>query len=64
MKIQPTFGSKKENQDYILRPSCYAVIFNSYKTKVAIIKKEHDISYLEVVWSKMKQVSYACTVNL
>lgn len=39
MKIQPTFGYKKENQDSILRPSCYAVIFNSYKTKIAIIKK-------------------------
>lgn len=39
MEIQPTFGSKKENQDYILRPSCYAVIFNEHYTKIAIIKK-------------------------
>ncbi|MBO1625796.1 NUDIX hydrolase [Bacillus arachidis] len=39
MERKPTFGYKKENHNYILRPSCYAVIFNSHYTKIAIIKK-------------------------
>ncbi|MDZ5609222.1 NUDIX domain-containing protein [Bacillus pseudomycoides] len=39
MELKPTFGYKKEHQHYILRPSCYAVIFNDHHTKIAIIKK-------------------------
>jgi 8-oxo-dGTP diphosphatase len=37
-----TFGSKKPTVHYVLRPSCYAVIFNNTCSKIAIIEKgEH-----------------------
>ncbi|HEK9099158.1 NUDIX domain-containing protein [Bacillus pfraonensis] len=39
MSLKPSFGYKKENQHYILRPSCYVVIFNEHYTEIAIIKK-------------------------
>ncbi|KEK22528.1 NUDIX hydrolase [Bacillus gaemokensis] len=39
MELKPTFGYKKEHQRYILRPSCYTIIFNNHYTKIAIIKK-------------------------
>lgn len=39
MDLKPSFGYKKENQHYISRPSCYAVIFDESCSKVAVIKK-------------------------
>ncbi|WP_410982976.1 NUDIX hydrolase [Bacillus cereus] len=39
MSLKPSFGYKKENQHYILRPSCYAIIFDESCSKVAVIKK-------------------------
>ncbi|WP_212935545.1 NUDIX hydrolase [Bacillus hominis] len=39
MISKPTFGSKKPTVHYVLRPSCYAVIFNDTCSKVAVIKK-------------------------
>ncbi|MGG0649834.1 NUDIX hydrolase [Bacillus mycoides] len=35
-----TFGSKNPTVHYVLRPSCYAVIFNNACSKIAIIEKE------------------------
>ncbi len=34
-----TFGSKKPTEQYVLRPSCYVIIFNSTSSKIAIIQK-------------------------
>lgn len=34
-----TFGSKKRTVHYVLRPSCYAIIFHSSSSKIAVIKK-------------------------
>lgn len=34
-----TFGSKKINVHYTLRPSCYAIIFQSSSSKIAVIQK-------------------------
>ncbi|WP_368906976.1 NUDIX hydrolase [Bacillus wiedmannii] len=34
-----TFGSKKPTVHYVLRPSCYAIIFNSTSSKIAMIQK-------------------------
>lgn len=34
-----TFGYKKPTEQYVLRPSCYAIIFNSTSSKIAIIQK-------------------------
>ncbi|PEX83870.1 NUDIX hydrolase [Bacillus cereus] len=34
-----TFGYKKPTEQYVLRPSCYAVIFHSSSSKVAVIQK-------------------------
>ncbi|AXK18984.1 DNA mismatch repair protein MutT [Bacillus toyonensis] len=34
-----TFGSKNPTVHYVLRPSCYAVIFNNTCSKIAIIEK-------------------------
>lgn len=34
-----TFGSKKRTVHYVLRPSCYTVIFNDTCSKIAIIEK-------------------------
>ncbi|OQR57063.1 NUDIX hydrolase [Bacillus sp. CDB3] len=34
-----TFGSKKPTVHYVLRPSCYAVIFNSSASNIVIIQK-------------------------
>ncbi|MBC6973206.1 NUDIX domain-containing protein [Bacillus sp. Xin] len=39
MGLKPSFGYKKENQHYILRPSCYAITFDESCSKVAVIKK-------------------------
>ncbi|MGN4422356.1 NUDIX hydrolase [Bacillus cereus group sp. MYBK30-1] len=39
MMSKLTFGYKKPTEQYVLRPSCYAVIFNNTCSKVAIIKK-------------------------
>lgn len=34
-----TFGYKKLTVQYVLRPSCYTVIFNDSCSKIAIIEK-------------------------
>ena len=34
-----TFGSKKRTVHCVLRPSCYAIIFHSSSSKIAVIKK-------------------------
>ncbi|MGM2839609.1 NUDIX hydrolase [Bacillus cereus group sp. Bce002] len=34
-----TFGYKKPTEQYVLRPSCYAIIFNSTSSKIAVIQK-------------------------
>ncbi|MGH0432222.1 NUDIX hydrolase [Bacillus hominis] len=39
MISKPTFGSKNPTVHYVLRPSCYAVIFNDTCSKVAVIQK-------------------------
>ncbi|MED3398629.1 NUDIX hydrolase [Bacillus wiedmannii] len=39
MISKPTFGSKKTTVHYVLRPSCYAVIFNDTCSKIVIIEK-------------------------
>ncbi|QBP90929.1 NUDIX domain-containing protein [Bacillus mycoides] len=39
MMTKLTFGYKKPTEQYVLRPSCYAVIFNDICSKVAIIQK-------------------------
>lgn len=39
MQTKPSFGYKKQNEQYVLRPSCYAVIFNKDTTKIAMIQK-------------------------
>ncbi|MED0982211.1 NUDIX hydrolase [Bacillus paramycoides] len=39
MMSKLTFGYKKPTEQYVLRLSCYAVIFNNTCSKVAIIKK-------------------------
>ncbi|HDX9610275.1 TPA: NUDIX hydrolase [Bacillus toyonensis] len=39
MISKPTFGSKKRTVHYVLRPSCYAIIFHSSSSKIAIIQK-------------------------
>ena len=36
-----TFGYKKPTEQYVLRPSCYAIIFNSTSSKIAIIQKKN-----------------------
>jgi 8-oxo-dGTP diphosphatase len=42
MISKPTFISKNPTVQYVLRPSCYAVIFNNTCSKIAIIEKgEH-----------------------
>ncbi|MGH1041181.1 NUDIX hydrolase [Bacillus wiedmannii] len=33
------FGCKKLNVHYVLRPSCYAIIFQSSSSKIAVIQK-------------------------
>lgn len=33
------FGYKKPTEQYVLRPSCYAIIFNSTSSNIAIIQK-------------------------
>ncbi|MGY3271968.1 8-oxo-dGTP pyrophosphatase MutT (NUDIX family) [Bacillus sp. TE9106W] len=33
------FGYKKPTEQYVLRPSCYAIIFNSTSSKIAVIQK-------------------------
>ncbi len=33
------FGSKKLNVHYVLRPSCYAIIFHPFTSKIAVIQK-------------------------
>ncbi|MEK4579106.1 hypothetical protein [Bacillus sp. FSL R12-0074] len=40
-----TFGYKELTVQYVLRPSCYSVIFNNTCSKIAIIEKE-DTYYL------------------
>ncbi|KFM99484.1 NUDIX domain-containing protein [Bacillus clarus] len=39
MMSKLTFGYKKPTVQYVLRPSCYAVIFNTTCSKMAIIQK-------------------------
>ena len=39
MMFKLTFGYKKPTEQYVLRPSCYAIIFNSTSSKIAIIQK-------------------------
>ncbi|WP_242309613.1 NUDIX hydrolase [Bacillus cereus group sp. BfR-BA-01331] len=34
-----TFGSKKCTVHYVLRPSCYSIIFHSSSSKIAVIQK-------------------------
>ncbi len=34
-----TFGSKKRTVHYVLRPSCYVIIFHSSSSKIAVIQK-------------------------
>lgn len=34
-----TFGSKKRTVHYVLRPSCYTIIFNSSASNIAVIQK-------------------------
>ncbi len=34
-----TFGSKKRTVHYVLRPSCYSIIFHSSSSKIAVIQK-------------------------
>lgn len=34
-----TFSSKKRTVHYVLRPSCYAVIFHSSSSMIAVIQK-------------------------
>ncbi|MBE5105882.1 NUDIX hydrolase [Bacillus thuringiensis] len=34
-----TFGYKEPTVQYVLRPSCYAIIFNSSSSKIAVIQK-------------------------
>ncbi len=34
-----TFGLKKSTTHYVLRPSCYAIIFHSSSSKIAVIQK-------------------------
>ena len=41
MIYKPTFGFKETTVHYVLRPSCYAVIFNETFSKVAIIKNRN-----------------------
>ncbi|MGE7867229.1 NUDIX hydrolase [Bacillus paramycoides] len=42
MILKLTFGYKEPTVQYVLRPSCYAVIFNDTCSKIAIIEKgEH-----------------------
>ncbi|MEY2304779.1 NUDIX hydrolase [Bacillus tropicus] len=35
-----TFGLKKSTAHYVLRPSCYAIIFHSSSLMIAVIQKE------------------------
>ncbi|PGB02538.1 NUDIX hydrolase [Bacillus toyonensis] len=39
MILKLTFGYKKPTEHYVLRPSCYAVIFHSSSSNIAIIQK-------------------------
>ena len=39
------FGYKKPTEQYVLRPSCYAIIFNSTSSKIAVIQKETATFY-------------------
>lgn len=39
MNTKPSFGYKKSNKQYVLRPSCYAIIFDESCLKVAVIQK-------------------------
>ncbi|OJE43606.1 DNA mismatch repair protein MutT [Bacillus proteolyticus] len=41
MMSKLTFGYKKPTEQYVLRPSCYAVIFNDTCSKMAVIKKRN-----------------------
>ena len=50
-----TFGSKKRTVHYVLRPSCYAVIFHSSSSMIAVIQKGDRYFYLVAVWKVMKQ---------
>ncbi|HHT7239719.1 MULTISPECIES: NUDIX hydrolase [Bacillus cereus group] len=38
MISKPTFGSKNPTVHYVLRPSCYAVIFNPVTSNIAVIQ--------------------------
>ncbi|MDR4984169.1 DNA mismatch repair protein MutT [Bacillus cereus] len=39
MMSKLTFGCKKLTEQYVLRPSCYAIIFNSTSSKIAVVQK-------------------------
>lgn len=39
MNTKSSFGYKKSNKQYVLRPSCYAIIFDDSCLKVAVIQK-------------------------
>jgi 8-oxo-dGTP diphosphatase len=42
MMTKLTFGYKKPTEQYVLRPSCYAVIFNPVTSNIAVIQnREH-----------------------
>ena len=41
MMSKLTFGYKKPTEQYVLRPSCYAIIFNS-SSKIAAIQKGNN----------------------
>lgn len=58
-----TFGYKKPTEQYVLRPSCYAIIFNSTSSKIAIIQKKNATFYPEAVWKVPKQKMNAYIVN-
>ena len=58
-----TFGYKKPTEQYVLRPSCYAIIFNSTSSKIAVIQKGDRYFYPAVVWKVPKQKMNAYIVN-
>lgn len=57
------FGYKKPTEQYVLRPSCYAIIFNSTSSNIAIIQKGDRYFYLVAVWKVPKQKMNAYIVN-
>ncbi len=63
MMSKLTFGYKKPTEQYVLRPSCYAVIFNDTCSKMAVIKKEIVTFYLVAVWKVKKPKKNVYIVN-